>query len=217
VMHSRARSGWMVAAVASFGVAACFIDADDSEGAAVGVATDVGTAGRAVDAGARICTPGATQLCYGPGACDGAQVCELHGLSWGPCDCGGGDGGTGGQLSPPSGGGAPNEGGAAGAPAAAECDDGTLNGDESDVDCGGTDCASCPVGASCVVGSDCATAYCDASVCAAPSCSDAVQSGDETDVDCGGSTCPVCAGGMRCRTGADCASGSCTNDVCDAP
>ena len=48
------------------------------------------------------------------------------------------------------------------------CFDGILNGDETDVDCGGS-CVACPT------------------------CSDGVQNGDETGVDCGGScptTCP---------------------------
>lgn len=36
----------------------------------------------------RVCVPGATQACLGPGACSGAQACNETGSSFGPCDCG---------------------------------------------------------------------------------------------------------------------------------
>ena len=36
----------------------------------------------------RLCTPGETQACLGPGQCAGAQVCSTTGASWGSCDCG---------------------------------------------------------------------------------------------------------------------------------
>lgn len=42
----------------------------------------------------RICIPGSTQTCVGPGACVGGQVCEADGLAWGPCDCGPAPAGT---------------------------------------------------------------------------------------------------------------------------
>lgn len=38
---------------------------------------------------AAVCTPGATQKCVGPGACDGGQVCLPDGRGFGACDCGG--------------------------------------------------------------------------------------------------------------------------------
>jgi len=34
------------------------------------------------------CVPGATQVCVGPGACQGGQVCAVDGSGFGPCDCG---------------------------------------------------------------------------------------------------------------------------------
>jgi hypothetical protein len=34
------------------------------------------------------CTPGETQACLGPGACDGAQICLSDGSGYGDCDCG---------------------------------------------------------------------------------------------------------------------------------
>jgi hypothetical protein len=36
----------------------------------------------------RLCVPGATQECLGPGACRGAQACLSDGNGYGPCDCG---------------------------------------------------------------------------------------------------------------------------------
>ena len=38
---------------------------------------------------ARSCTPGATQACVGPAACQGGQQCLADGMAFGPCDCGG--------------------------------------------------------------------------------------------------------------------------------
>ncbi len=50
------------------------------------------------------------------------------------------------------------------------CSDGLQNQDETDVDCGGTQCGSCT----------------------SETCSDGLQNQDETGVDCGGATCPPC-------------------------
>jgi hypothetical protein len=44
-----------------------------------------------VDSGnpcARVCAPGATQLCYCPDTHQTAQVCEPGGAFWEPCPCG---------------------------------------------------------------------------------------------------------------------------------
>ena len=51
----------------------------------------------------------------------------------------------------------------------ATCDDQLQNGDETGVDCGGTQCTPC-----------------------VPSCVDGQRNGDETGVDCGGSSCAFC-------------------------
>jgi hypothetical protein len=40
------------------------------------------------ETGTRVCTPGATQACVGPGACSGGQVCLDSGKAYGACDCG---------------------------------------------------------------------------------------------------------------------------------
>ncbi len=74
------------------------------------------------------------------------------------------------------------------------CDDGIQNGDETGVDCGGSECPDC-----------------------IPTCDDGVQNGDETGIDCGGSDCPVCPtcdDGIQNgdETGIDCGGSSC--DAC---
>jgi hypothetical protein len=84
---------------------------------------------------------------------------------------------------------------------------------ETDVDCGGSGCAPCALGASCMVGANCQSGVCMQQVCANPTCSDFVQNGDETAVDCGG-TCPACPSGPECMVGADCASGVCHAEAC---
>jgi cellulase/cellobiase CelA1 len=48
------------------------------------------------------------------------------------------------------------------------CSDGTLNGDETGVDCGGS-CPGCPNGDPCLINEDCQSLFCDAGICAAPS------------------------------------------------
>lgn len=35
----------------------------------------------------KICIPGTTQQCVGPGACVGGQACLPTGVAWGPCEC----------------------------------------------------------------------------------------------------------------------------------
>jgi hypothetical protein len=48
------------------------------------------------------------------------------------------------------------------------CDDGILNGDETDIDCGGS-CGGCALGQTCSVLADCAAGVCQAAVCTATS------------------------------------------------
>jgi len=83
------------------------------------------------------------------------------------------------------------------------CSDGVRNGDETDIDCGGPDCATCANGKTCVDDEDCASETCIDDFCRLPSCSDGVRNGDETDVDCGGS-CAPCEVGERCEVADDC-------------
>lgn len=71
-------------------------------------------------------------------------------------------------LSPDAGGEDVGVGGGSAEPDAgpSACDDGTQNGDESDVDCGGS-CEACNNGASCVSAEDCLSAIC-MGTCASP-------------------------------------------------
>lgn len=91
------------------------------------------------------------------------------------------------------------------------CFDRVLDGDETDVDCGGS-CMACPGDAVCTAADDCQSQSC-ADTCAAPSCDDGVHNGFETDVDCGWN-CDRCAAGRSCQTDSDCMSAVCSGGVC---
>ena len=97
----------------------------------------------------------------------------------------------------------------------AQCTDGTRNGSETDVDCGGS-CPPCSDKAVCNVNSDCKSKVCASHVCGA-TCTDGIKDGDESDIDCGGSTCPKCGNGSTCNTYGDCASDGCANGHCGVP
>jgi hypothetical protein len=104
--------------------AADTVDSDEAAVTAEAIGTDTwadgtgGTGGTSVSAGGqsaggvswfsssfgrrKVCTPGVTQKCLGPGRCEGAQACRADGEGWEQCDCGtsgttpksGGAGGT---------------------------------------------------------------------------------------------------------------------------
>ena len=94
------------------------------------------------------------------------------------------------------------------------CDDGVRSDPETDVDCGGGSCPTCPDGAACLAGSDCDSGMCESGICI--DCDDLVQNGDESDVDCGG-VCPGCEDGKHCNTSDDCESKVCSGEICQAP
>jgi hypothetical protein len=97
----------------------------------------------------------------------------------------------------------------------ASCVDGVRNGNESDLDCGGS-CVPCELGARCNTARDCLSLLCTGAVCAkpdAPTCTDGVRNGVETDVDCGGG-CPACADGKSCSSFSDCTSVVCSQARC---
>src|SRR2546423_735743 len=48
------------------------------------------------------------------------------------------------------------------------CNDGVKNGQETDVDCGGANCAKCALAKKCVASTDCLNAVCKNSVCVSP-------------------------------------------------
>ncbi len=100
--------------------------------------------------------------------------------------------------------------------AAASCSDGIQNGNESDIDCGGS-CGGCALTKSCGSNTDCVlpgSGKCSGGKCIAPTCADGVQNGNETDVDCGGS-CPAdCPVGSGCTASTDCALSACVTGKC---
>jgi len=96
----------------------------------------------------------------------------------------------------------------------AKCNDGLKNGDESDIDCGGSNCGKCANGLDCAVDGDCANAICEAGRCVPPACRNQALDPGETDIDCGGTECGPCAAERSCLVGSDCQSGSCTASRC---
>jgi hypothetical protein len=97
------------------------------------------------------------------------------------------------------------------------CSDGLQNGMETDVDCGGPDCAPCSQGLKCVVPRDCVNRVCTDAICQSAACGDGIANGRETDVDCGGSDCTKCGDGKGCLAGTDCQSAICANGTCQVP
>ncbi|MDF2697387.1 MAG: Tryptophan synthase alpha chain, partial [Labilithrix sp.] len=88
--------------------------------------------------------------------------------------------------------------------------DGMQNGDETDVDCGGSASPACLDGKKCLAASDCQSAVCTGNICQVPSPTDNTKNGDETDLDCGGSKAPKCKSGQGCTADTDC-----DNVLCD--
>jgi hypothetical protein len=88
-----------------------------------------------------------------------------------------------------------------------QCFDRRRDGDETDLDCGGS-CKQCQADATCALAADCATTTCEQGRCGPPSCTNGVRDGLESDIDCGAG-CPGCALGQRCWFHDDCASKQC--------
>ena len=101
------------------------------------------------------------------------------------------------------------------------CTDGTKDGKETGVDCGGPECPACGAGQGCSKTSDCKSLVCTAGTCQAATDADGVMNGGETDVDCGGALlangqmnpssdgAPVCQTGQTCLLPSDCSQGVC--------
>ena len=92
------------------------------------------------------------------------------------------------------------------------CLNGVRDGDESDVDCGGSCAVKCVAGQMCASALDCEAGLgCDGTNhCVMPPahCTNSVLDGDESDVDCGGS-CVTCGFLAKCNDNSDCATGAC--------
>lgn len=98
------------------------------------------------------------------------------------------------------------------------CHDRVIDGNETDVDCGGACALKCPDSGHCIDATDCDSGKCDGTTCEAASCTDGVRNGFETDVDCG-STCGPCDVGKQCFSDSDCTAGHtcggpCTGTIC---
>jgi hypothetical protein len=98
----------------------------------------------------------------------------------------------------------------------ARCDDGTKNGRETDIDCGGN-CAPCAQSQHCGVDADCNDGPCTGGVCGCtPYACDhpalAGQCGDALPDHCGGTVSCGCGSGETCYQGACCnPESACTN------
>ncbi len=98
-----------------------------------------------------------------------------------------------------------------------ECRNGKKDGNETDVDCGGSCQTKCTTKQTCKTASDCDDdLQCTKAVCSPKSSTDGVQNGNETDIDCGGDA-PPCADGKKCQVGGDCSSQLCKSNVCQPP
>ncbi|MSP61143.1 MAG: hypothetical protein EXR72_12525 [Myxococcales bacterium] len=105
-------------------------------------------------------------------------------------------------------------------PTKPNCMDAIKNGDESDVDCGGSCITKCADGKTCAAPTDCMGGLCTLGLCATlvkPNCMDQIKNGDESDVDCGGSCMTRCGEGQTCLASGDCAGGSCVGGKCVTP
>ncbi|MEM7156759.1 MAG: hypothetical protein AAF799_28175 [Myxococcota bacterium] len=104
---------------------------------------------------------------------------------------------------------------------AGSCNDGVQNGDETDVDCGGSCQDKCGGGEGCMDADDCQSNACAGNgTCEEPGdCNNGVMDGSETDVDCGGPQCDGCDDGDDCLEDGDCISQACDSrtDTCIAP
>lgn len=97
----------------------------------------------------------------------------------------------------------------------AYCDNGVIDGTETDEDCGGA-CKQCRRGEQCDVHADCENGECTNGRCQDASCDDDVKNGDESDIDCGGEDCMPCQAPRACRADSDCSSKHCEGGLCQA-
>ena len=97
------------------------------------------------------------------------------------------------------------------------CGDGAVNGDETDLNCGGSCPRCCGDLKVCNANDDCQSALCQGGLCRPVHCGgdNLVKDGNETDVNCGGD-CETCADGKQCVNPGDCRSNKCSSGVCQA-
>ena len=195
----------------------------------VGCTTPVGAAG-----GSTTCVPGTQITCACSGGGKGIQTCVPGGNGFGACaQCGVGDAlssdatPTGADAKGVDGSDAAGQEVASDAPDGGEvtgeigppvtCSDGAKNALETDIDCGGPQCAPCSPNKGCAIGTDCKSAICLNKVCQLPvACTDGKKNELETDIDCGGGACQPCGTGKRCQMQDDCADKSGVNGLSES-
>ncbi|MFO0759458.1 MAG: SUMF1/EgtB/PvdO family nonheme iron enzyme [Byssovorax sp.] len=107
--------------------------------------------------------------------------------------------------------------GGAGGSLPGHCANLTKDGDETDLDCGGS-CAPCDPGRKCTTSADCASGACGSKLLCLPvSCADGQKNNKETDTDCGGNDCNPCPSSKHCASNSDCESATCTATRCGCP
>ncbi|WP_437999084.1 hypothetical protein WMF26_03015 [Sorangium sp. So ce185] len=102
------------------------------------------------------------------------------------------------------------------------CADGTKNGDETDIDCGGSTCPQCELAKACTAKEDCASGFCADGVCCNTACdaecdactADLKESGEE-DGSCGASKAESECGEATCSEGVQTARGTCDGTSVD--
>lgn len=99
-------------------------------------------------------------------------------------------------------------------PAIEHCKNDEKDEDETDLNCGGSDCEKCSRGRDCRDSEDCSNESCIDGRCRDPNCMDKHQNLTETDVDCGGMGCPQCDVGEKCKVGDDCTTLVCKDGRC---
>ena len=152
------------------------------------------------------------------------------GSAGGGLDGGSGSGGAAGTGGAAGSSGAAGSGGGAGAGGAAgsggsggpSCNDGMRNGDETDVDCGGS-CGGCEPGATCEVAGDCNSGHCVGGVCCDSACEGACETcnnvggeGQCSPVATGSDPKNACSQGAGAETCDGASQCHCSNGVADA-
>jgi hypothetical protein len=97
-----------------------------------------------------------------------------------------------------------------------DCHDKARNGDETDRDCGGSECPKCEVGKLCSIQRDCVNGSCAAGFCQARHCTDELWNEGESDFNCGGPDCAKCGVRQHCERPTDCITNACIEGECIA-
>ena len=111
------------------------------------------------------------------------------------------------------------------------CTNNIIDGDETDINCGGTNCGKCTdicvnaackngnnENSACMIDNDCLSGRCFSNMCV--SCTDGIKNGNETSIDCGGGgQCKPCkatgnSGTGSCLRDTDCLSERCEDGLC---